>query len=303
VGVADLEQLKRLVLGGKCVAFLGAGLSEPPGLRWLPTVKVIADACGVPFEFEGKSAKEIRELHERCPDITDECHAKDPTTYARTLRELWPHHVGATRPAVGYVLRLPFKAILTTNFDPWIYLQARQEEYPQNQKYPALALHLGLEGGIFYVHGCFDADDIYAEADQLVFGRKSFTEAYGEASLLPGFLLNVFTFRNVLFIGFTPTEPHIANILDQSVRLRRNLRHLYKDGLPRRFTLLAEPNNPTEEARAEHDENMERLRALEIEAIPYPPRGKDYRGLEELLASWVAEGNLGKRPPAFLEGF
>jgi hypothetical protein len=111
----DLE-VKRLVLDGQCVAFVGAGLSMPPALLWVPTVEQIANHCGVPFDTTGTG----EEVAARCLDVIDTCLEKDEAIYIQALRKQWPQHTSTTRTAMPYVLRLPFQAILTTNFDPWI---------------------------------------------------------------------------------------------------------------------------------------------------------------------------------------
>jgi hypothetical protein len=141
-------ETKRFVLDGRCVAFVGAGISIPPSKNWLNTVKDIAERCEVPFE-------DRRPL----PEIIDECIDKSEFTCTEVCRDFFPRHTTISRTAINYLFRLPFKAILTTNFDPWLRQQSRQKDYKQCHAYPDLPLHLGLEQRIYYLHGYFDSND------------------------------------------------------------------------------------------------------------------------------------------------
>jgi len=290
----DALELKNLVLRGECVAFVGAGLSIPPGRDWEGLVKDVANHCSVSFDNGGS-----------LPEIIDKCIKVDERGCNEVLRDSLPRHIATTRTGIGYLHRLPLKAILTTNFDPWIRQQSRQERYQRYHIYPDLPLHCGLDSGIYYLHGYFDSGDMTANIHRLVFGERSFREAY-EESLLPGFLLNVFVYENILFIAFDPTEEHVSRLLLQSMSIRRaidSLPRLPTDMPKKRFALWPAPVGKTPEERETEYAGISRIRSLEVTPVFYDRGGSDYRGLEELLYSWIQEGELKDRPAPFSTGF
>lgn len=290
----DALELEKLVLEEQCVvAFVGAAATIPPGQAWRETVRTIATRCGVAF-------KDDRPL----PDVIDECIAKDETACNEACRELFPTHIASSRTALDYLLRLPFKALLTTNFDPWIRQHSQQALYKRVHVYPDLPLHYGLMNGLYYLHGYYDSANKNATVRALVLGERSFVEAYDE-SLLPGFLLNVFTYETVLFVGINPTEPRLAAILGQSISVRKRIGagRGSTNVLPKRFILWPFSARPTQEERVLEDKSITMIRSLDIVPVFYDRRASDFRGLEELLFGWVERGELRNRPAPFSTGF
>jgi len=287
-------ELRRLALrAGKCVAFLGSGVSIPPGRDWRGTVRHMTDRCGVHFSDD----KQLTDMIDECIDTNEEeCNA--------ACRELFPEYTAASRTALLFLLRLPFKAILTVNFDPWLYQHSERGRYERCHAYPDLPLSPGLQSRMYYLHGYFNSGDPTASVRKLVFGERSFREAY-EHSLLPGFLLNVFTYESILFIGVNLTEPHLAALLTRSIALRRAVAMLggSDDIAPKRFVLLPAPISAVPEERAREDSIVGSIRPLEVTPVLYDRRAPDFRGLEEILHAWVREAELAHRPPLFATGF
>lgn len=87
-----------------------------------------------------------------------------------------PEHTSTARTALSYIHRFDLKAIVTTNFDPYIRLLASADRYSA-KVYPDLPLSTGLQKTLFYLHGYFGADDPNANIRKIVLGRKSFEEA------------------------------------------------------------------------------------------------------------------------------
>ena len=287
----DLDELKRMVLLEKVVAFVGAGVSKPPGHDWAELVKTMADNCGV--RINGRPH----------PAVIDECIKKDELKCNAILREELPRHHATTRTLLGYITRLPFKAILTTNFDPWLLQHSRFSEWKHCRPYPNLPLNEGLAQCIYYLHGFFDSESDTSSVRDIVLGEESFVRAYGGASLLPGLLMNVFTFENVLFIGFGPTEPHVSQILNQAIETRRAIA-ANGGAMPRRCLLRAQaPLAADVPQLAGYAEETAKINALEIAICTYEPLDKDSRGLEKVISGWVDEGELKNRRAPFEPGY
>lgn len=285
-------ELRDLVLRGNPVAFIGAGMSNPPGEQHRETVERIANRCEVGID------------NRPLPEVIDQCEETNPSEYEAALRDMFSKHMAATRTALSYLFRLPFKAFVTTNFDPWLRNLATQQKIQRVHVYPDLPLHEGLSRAIYYIHGCCDSENPRYRPGTLVFGAKAFSQAYSPESLLPGFLLNLFTYEQVLFLGFDPSEKHIADLLTRANVIRE---HISADApstsSPIRFLLWPSLMESDKQARGKWDAKIEEFRALEVTPVMYDPENKDHRGLERTLYEWVGEGDLINRPPPFKTGF
>jgi hypothetical protein len=300
--VTDSQQiesdLKNLVLRGKIVAFVGAGVSTPPGQAWQQSVATIAARCDVEFK------PDTRTTHKDLREVIDTCIAKNRAACDEALRQLFPVHIAKSRPAIPHLTRLKFKAIVTTNFDPWLRMHIRQADYSRYWIFPDLSLADGIDERLFYIHGIFVSDEPDANIGNLVFGENSFSAAYKE-SLLPGFLLNLFVYHHVLFIGFNPTEDYIAAILHKSIGIRKHIaaRTRVPEGLlPRRFILQGVKPSQTDEDTARFQQYLAQLKGLGIEPVFYDDRDGHVE-LEKLLYGWVEQGNIENRPPPFSPSF
>jgi len=287
------KELENYVLGGDCVAFVGAGMSIPPGKDWRDTVEKIASRCQVSID-QNKSL----------PQIIDKCIEENEESCNQVCRELFPKHVVRSRTAIGHLLRLPFKAILTVNFDPWLHQQSRQQQYERCHIYPDLPLKESLTGGIYYIHGYFDSDNKNSSIRSLVFGNASFHKAYS-VSILPSFLIHVFTYETVLFVGIDPTEENLNKILKKSISIQKQISETgnRQGDMPKKFVLWARSDDMSKEELIRDDIRISEIRSLAIKPVLYAKRANDYRGLEELLLSWVEKGDIRNRSAPFKSGF
>jgi hypothetical protein len=239
------------------------------------------------------------------PDVIDSCIAANEDGCNEALRAELPAHIAASRTAINYVHRLPFKSLITTNFDPWIRQLSTKRKYEGVHIYPTLPLGQGVKGRIYYIHGYFDSEDQTSSVSHLVLGRQSINEAYSD-SLLPGFLLNLFVYENVLFIGFNPLEEHIKELLRRSVYLRLQVAKslgIAPTSLPKRFILYPAPvTSPPAEAARERAV-LNEFTALEITPVFFDKAASDYSGIEQVLSNWVEEGDLKERSAPFDTGF
>lgn len=283
---AARDSLKQLVLGGRCVAFLGAGISYPVGKKWKELVEEIAKRCGTVVEHS-------------LPETIDRCIESNLEMCNAAMRDLLPRANSVVRNAITQVMRLPFSAIITTNFDPWIHGQSRTSDFSRSHVYPDLPLREGLRNGIYYVHGYFDSERRDACVRKLVFGKRSFDQAYYGDSLLQGFLLQVFSYENVLFVGIDPLEPHLSEILQKSMAIQRTFQ---SQSRPLRFITLAREGGADGEDLVRQDVRVEKMRALGIETIQFGRSDGGWSGVDRMLEEWVREGELKNRPAPFKSG-
>ena len=298
--LGSASDLRELVLSGHCIAFVGAGLSHPPAHMWWELVDKIAQGCHV-LPAQGGS-DDRRGLWK---EVIDQCIEKDEEACNRILKEEFPQHTATARTAMTYVYQLPFRALFTTNFDPWVWQLRNREHYQELHVYPDLPLYNGQSSHVYYLHGRFMSEDLNASVRQLVFGQRSFDEAYGR-SLLPGLLLHAFVYGNVLFIGFDPTEICVASLLRHSIGIRGaieasqpGMRH----SLGRRYALWPEPEGLEPAEQAIQDERIRQICSLEVTPVLYNREANDYSGLERGLANWVEKRDLQQRKDPFPTGF
>jgi hypothetical protein len=276
------SEVQKIIRDQKCVIFVGAGLSKPPSEDWSHAVKEIAKDCGVNYR-EGKEK-----------EVIDECIEGNLERYEKIFREKFRKDNVALRTAYSHLIKLDFKAWITTNFDPWIHNQTQGSPIKKCVKYPNFSVNYisKKEGScLFYLHGYFDSDDNECFAKDMVFGKKSFEEAYGPNSLLPGFLLNLLTYENVLFVGFNPCEEYIKDLIERSNRIRKKIGSQIGIILRnKRYIMLAECKSNDELKIEEWRLKIEEFKTLEL--IPYiydPIDEKDHRGLEPVFRNWVLQ--------------
>ncbi|HEU4714370.1 MAG TPA: SIR2 family protein [Pyrinomonadaceae bacterium] len=294
----ESNEAKELVLAaGKCVAFLGAGITKPPGGTWTDIVSKLADRCKIPFNKKTTPTLEY-------PKVIDLCIAADEDGCNEVLRVSLAEHVVKTRTALVDIHRLQLKAIVTTNFDPWIGARSSSSHYERIHVYPDLPLHFGTAGRIYYIHGHFASADPNSSITKLVFGQHSFAEAYEESPLLSGFLLNLFIYENIFFVGFDPTERYISALLRKSIEIRGRIQAASgTSNVTRRYILTRLPSGRTATKRAREAAFITGIKALDITPVYYDNSTEDHVGIEELLYKWIADSELPDRPALLKTGF
>lgn len=289
------EKIKRLVLEHECVAFIGAGLSRPIARNWKKLVHTIANGVGV-----GMNESSLTK-------VIDQCITKNEPKTTEILRSELPKYPSLVRSAIVEILQLHFKAILTTNFDPWIQNASDQTQLDKVHAYPDLpSIPLSSPPRLYHLHGLLDSKNANVSAKDVVFGERTFDEAYHGDSLLPGFLLNVLLYEHVLFMGFNPTEPNFKSLLESSNRIRS--KWFEREGIgqmdPRHYCLWPHPESMSKkEEQAQAKDMIEEIKAMGIVIIPYRMEGNDHRGLDSLLHSWREAGDPQSRPPGLDTGF
>lgn len=294
----ESDEAKELLLANrKCVAFLGAGITIPPGGTWKGLVGEVAARCNVHFDKKTQTTE--------YPTVIDRCISADENGCNEVLRVSLAKHVVSSRTALTDIHRLELKSIVTTNFDPWVGDRSRHSHYNNGiHVYPDLPLHLGSSGSIYYLHGKFSSEDPRASISKLIFGQQSFVEAYENSPLLPGFLLNLFIYENIVFIGFNPTEKYVSELLRKSIAVRLAIQAASVTGnTTKRFLLTPMPRGKSAAQRAREAAYITNVRALDITPVFYDNSTGDHVGIEELLSKWIAESQLEDRPALFKTGF
>ena len=268
-----VSKLRPMIENGNCIVWVGSGLSKSADYPdWKETVKKLCDKCGVTLLSEPEE-----ESSDKLIDKAEECKKADINTYHNTLADLFGGQPVDTRLAYQYLMKLPFKAYITTNFDPLLSEAGDIEEYDNLYYYPHFPPELGNSHPIVYLHGHARPDN-QAMGENLILARSDFDEAY-EDGPAKYFLINIFTHYSFLFLGCSLKEP----VIHEMFKTVHNIHTLFKRTshgrpLPQRYIIL-----PTERPISEiSDEEMEqfskrerrgfnRFDEMDIEVIGYEP--------------------------------
>jgi formylglycine-generating enzyme required for sulfatase activity len=213
------QDLVKDIAGGKCVLFVGAGLSRGAGLPdWPGLMQRMmdwagdhgVDLAGVKRELKGfikdgeylLVAEELRERmgKERFRRFMAEVFRDDklrPTATHRLLRQV------------------PFSAVVTTNYDVLLEGAYTSKDggvprtYTQEDTPELSNLHREDEFYILKLHG--DIDRI----ETIVLGRGDYRQAMFANPAYRDFLTSLFLSKTVFFVGASLTDPDLMLFLDE----------------------------------------------------------------------------------------
>jgi len=220
------EALLATVSGNNCIAWIGSGLSRPVFDDWPRAVARLCAACGVP-PFGSSIAKPDGD---QLMDKAEECKRANSAAYAATLGTIYGRPEVRTRLAYPILMRAPFKAYVTMNFDPLLSEAASAAGFASVHSYPAL-FPPDIERckkPLFYMHGHASPEGT-PRGDNLVFCRSEFEQAYGDIGAVRNFVVNLLMNYPIVFIGCNLSEPEIHQ---QFQRVRQMLSQMNTTGAP-----------------------------------------------------------------------
>tara|TARA_B100001750_G_scaffold218896_1_gene205402 strand:- start:629 stop:1921 length:1293 start_codon:yes stop_codon:yes gene_type:complete len=292
------EALRAEIVGGNCVAFVGAGFSAPLVPEWPALLRRLGEDLGESAMVErvlGADARPRSDALEAAAQMLRDAH---PEPFLEALRQRLGHEALATAVTPGgrmarrlELLRsVPFATILTTNFDG--LLRGRTPDggaywgalRPQAHRWWEARFwdreHLGPQ--VVKLHGDVDAET----ADALVFSKRDYRQRLYSLASYRSFLRAMMARFTVLYLGFSFTDAYVNELRSEVLSIFGDHAHA-----PIAYAVL--PNVP-EDYRAY-------LRSHEgIQVLPYAhERGDEHQGFDRWLAAVHAETNpiqlLGRR--------
>lgn len=274
--------LVQTVLDGSCVAFVGAGFSAAAKLpEWGPLLLEVAARVGL----DGEAAEHVRQLVRKgSSHAFDEAaqELEDVVGRSRLLAELKallgsPGLTPAMARRLELLRGIPFRAILTTNFDgllpgvvpgPGGYrelLRARPVPwYAENY-------WLGRNGApLLKIHG--DLGALPLDEGSVVLTRRDYRRLLYQDAAYRTFLRSLMSTGSLLYLGFSFEDAYLNELRSEVLAL------LGQDQAsePVAWAVV----NDVPEARRRHF-----LAHEGIEVLTYDTRGKtDFSGFDELLA-------------------
>jgi hypothetical protein len=289
---AAVESVGTLLADPYTVIWIGSGVSalafghdrKPCYPPWKELVTRLCEACGV--EKQGSDSPDVNS------DIADECKAKGEA-YSRELARIFSR-VPASMPRIAtQIVQLQRRALITTNFDHVIELAARDSGVALGvQSYDGLRAGFGVPRPLLaYLHGrAPNTQD--NPAARLVLSTSEFEEAYGDpeksrygnASL---FLMQTLPTANVVFLGYSLSEPSVQRTLELLGTLRDALSSRTRWAmLVGRTPVLEEGDPEYEKARRQRsgeEEQIRRAESLGIEVVSYTVVSDDHRQLSLIV--------------------
>ncbi|GAI89948.1 unnamed protein product, partial [marine sediment metagenome] len=173
---------------------------------WPEAINELCSACGV----QCLALSEV-ELADNLLDKAEECKNTNQKAYYTKLAELFGHPIVEERRAFRLLMNLPFKAYVTTNFDPLLAEAAKTKGNYISYSYPDLPVsRLGESSpSVFHIHGLARQDD-QPKGDNLVLARSDFDKAYN--GIVRSFLDQLLTYHDILFIGCRLKEPVMMDV-------------------------------------------------------------------------------------------
>jgi hypothetical protein len=220
-----LEALRRYLAAGQAVAFLGAGVSAPLYPLWTGLItELVAAASGQLTEEQAATCLVLaRESPEEVVEFVRR--GLGPGRYREVLRDVLrvrtdPETGRSWTPVQELICRCPFKAVVTTNYDPGI-VDARMRVRPSASAigFTTWEDELGLDGWrtgdvfgeselpVLFAHGQHN------RPDSVVLATTEYRRAY--AGKLPHVLGGLVQTSHLAWIGFSFADQRIAAILHE----------------------------------------------------------------------------------------
>jgi tetratricopeptide (TPR) repeat protein len=288
VNAPGLTALHEYLASGEAVAFLGAGVSAPLYPLWDGLIGELADAAA--DRLTAKEAATCRALAHDSPEAVVEIIRRGlgPAKFREVLRGVLrvrtdPESGRSWTPVQELVCRCPFKAVVTTNYDPGI-VDARMRVRPTASATGFMTWEdeLGLDrwrtGDVFgeaelpvlFAHGQHN------RPDSIVLATTEYRRAY--AGKLPQVLARLMD-GHMVWIGFSFADQRVAAILREIANTTGT--RIDPGGAPRHVALMAwdpvgarnDPEILTHRAEIEYG----------AEVVLYPAPGGDHSALALLL--------------------
>lgn len=264
-----IDQLLDLVSSDwhKTALFIGSGYSRPSGIpTWSDFIRELTGMAGINEEgMRSVPLPEQADIAKRSLLGSDRYEAFLADTFTR----------GVYNPYHEVLAQLPAPLLVTTNYDTFIE-DAWREVNGKRLKVREFAVDYrprDPDAQLIKLHGSVN------DPKKMIVTQSDYDELYGD-ELFTSFLRHLFVHFNVVFLGFSMSDPDLAHILGTSVT--QVARHPKKPLASRRFLVLTQTDalasipgrsyRQTEVvALPSHAENLELLRNLRRRVSRHSP--------------------------------
>jgi len=293
VNAAGVAALSKYLASGEAVAFLGAGASAPLYPLWQAVIAELVDA-GVARGLESAVAGTCRDLAGDQPDAVVELLRQHlgAAQYRAVLREVFrvrrdPESGRTWTPVQELVCRCPFKAVVTTNYDPGIVdARMRVRSRASGTGFMSWTDELALDR--WRTREVFGDDELpvlfahghHNQPDAMVLAAAEYRRAY--AGKLSRVLASMIDGWHLVWIGFSFADQRIGGVLREVAE--HSGTRVDPGGPVRHVAVVAwDPGGGRD------PETLRRLARIQYGAdlILYPAPGGDHSALRSLLAEFT----------------
>lgn len=249
--------LVRYIKEGRCVVFVGAGLSAGAKLpTWSTLLTRIIDAAAHAFPGGDAEVEELRRLVERGKllEVADHCKERLGSSFHMLLTEQLRGDTGELPETFRLLMRIPFSAWVTTNYDK--LLERAYSEVLGG--FPRVLTHMDTEplgrllfdGGKFILkaHGDIDRHGTVVLTSRdyadIIHANPSFNAVFSSLLLT----------RALLFVGYSLSDPDFRLLMDRQFTA-------FKGFVPDRYALMGGMGQVEQDVL---------WRTARIRVLPYP---------------------------------
>ena len=198
------------------VFFVGAGLSMPLFPGWNAILNEMIDETSRKFgrKFPKSEVKKMLKKGGYL-EVAEACASElGRTDYAGFIRRKFRKDASEMKPiplAYAELLKLDVKTILTTNYDqiPEVAGNGNYAVYRNTNSADAMNDFRDGRKMVFKIHGCV------TEQSSIVLTRQDYQRIMYQGSELRKAVETILNSKNVIFLGFSLSDPHFDSILDE----------------------------------------------------------------------------------------
>jgi hypothetical protein len=280
-------ELTQVILAGNCVAFVGAGFSAQVVPTWKDLLLRIAEKGGaeerarIGLLLESEPPRDI-DFVAAAEMLRDALGAEQVVQELRSVLAK-PRLDDAMKRRLEWLRGIPFRAILTTNFDGLLRGQLPGGEVyasvlrPRGHRWSDGRFWGGGAAGprVVKLHGDVTSVD---PANHLVLSRRDYRKRLYSDTAYASFLRAVFATSTVLYLGYSFSDSYLNELRSEILAL---LEHR-PDNRPIAYAIV----NDVSEAEVGYFERHEAVRIL-----PYQVRGGNFSGFDGYLETIYAQTN------------
>ena len=225
------RELMKMILGGRCFAFIGAGPSVALGYpSWRRLAEKVYDAVQARSKASDKKSYEKFLEKEKYPELFKQAEidlGSREELITTVKAQLQPVQPKAGHNLYSYLARWPFACYLTTNYDDEMQRALNDQgiaiSVNQNRKSDFYLIRDGVQGHLWKIHSDLGHPDriVLTSADYHRFYVSDVEEGFREK------LRQIFEMFPVLMIGYSNSDPHISYILQIAKQTANPERPIY----------------------------------------------------------------------------
>jgi len=282
--------LTDLVKRGFAVAFVGSGLSSGLYPSWPQLVEMVCAECGVQLPLKLNRDTPVKLLTE----YADRAFARDAKKFKQVLTAVFCKPLPDDGGIYDLLMGIPFKSIVTINFDPLLAERLRKPEHQKKRllSYPSLDVLALAYQNVFYVHGYIPVEGDF-NLSHIVLTRSIFDLAYDEfRSKLPLFWQALLTECPVVFLGCGLRELEVQIVLDACRKLRKHLQSEHGLPIPPLYILRPSCGVGQDRDLAREQQEHDEMLCQELTIVRYDKRDDGHSGLRDILDAWNPQRSI-----------